>query len=53
MGGCEATPNPSLKLTRYGWHCKLGLSHSHYCHRTGLQCLQQVVNLSEGLGRSE
>jgi hypothetical protein len=53
MGGCEATPNPSLKLTLYGRHCKPGLSHSHYGHRTGLQRLQLGVNLSEGLGRSE
>jgi len=34
-----ATPNPSLKLTRYGRHCKPGLSHSHYCLSPGLQYL--------------
>jgi hypothetical protein len=32
-------PNPSLKLTRYGRHCKPGLSHSHYCLSPGLQYL--------------
>jgi hypothetical protein len=32
-------PNPSLKLTRYGRHCKPGLSHSHYRLRPGLQYL--------------
>jgi hypothetical protein len=35
----EATPNPSLKLTRYGRHCKPGLSHSYYRLRPGLQYL--------------
>jgi len=32
-------PNPSLKLTRYGRHCKPGLSHSHYRLSPGLQYL--------------
>jgi hypothetical protein len=32
-------PNPSLKLTRYGRHCKPGLSHSYYRLRPGLQYL--------------
>jgi len=35
----SARPNPSLKLTRYGRHCKPGLSHSHYRLRPGLQYL--------------
>ncbi len=30
-------PNPSLKLTRYGRHCKPGLSHSYYRLSPGLQ----------------
>ena len=34
-----ATPNPSLKLTRYGRHCKPGLSHSYYRLSPGLQYL--------------
>ena len=34
-----ARPNPSLKLTRYGRHCKPGLSHSHYRLSPGLQYL--------------
>ena len=33
------TPNPSLMLTRYGRHCKPGLSHSHYRLSPGLQYL--------------
>jgi hypothetical protein len=32
-------PNHSLKLTRYGRHCKPGLSHSHYRLSPGLQYL--------------
>jgi hypothetical protein len=32
-------PNPSLKLTRYGRHCKPGLSHSYYRLSPGLQYL--------------
>ena len=32
-------PNPSLKLTRYGRHCKPGLSQSYYRLRPGLQYL--------------
>jgi hypothetical protein len=35
----SARPNPSLKLTRYGRHCKPGLSHSYYRLRPGLQYL--------------
>jgi hypothetical protein len=35
----RAAPNPSLKLTRYGRHCKPGLSHSHYRLSPGLQYL--------------
>jgi hypothetical protein len=35
----SARPNPSLKLTRYGRHCKPGLSHSYYCLSPGLQYL--------------
>ncbi len=34
-----ARPNPSLKLTRYGRHCKPGLSHSRYRLSPGLQYL--------------
>jgi hypothetical protein len=37
---CEpARPNPSLKLTRYGRHCKPGLSQSNYRLSPGLQYL--------------
>jgi len=36
---CVVRPNPSLKLTRYGRHCKPGLSHSHYRLSPGLQYL--------------
>jgi hypothetical protein len=32
-------PNPSLKLTRYGRHCKPGLSQSNYRLSPGLQYL--------------
>jgi len=32
-------PNPSLKLIRYGRHCKPGLSHSYYRLSPGLQYL--------------
>ena len=35
----ELMPNPSLKLTRYGRHCKPGLSHSYYRLSPGLQYL--------------
>ena len=35
----ELRPNPSLKLTRYGRHCKPGLSHSHNRLSPGLQYL--------------
>ena len=35
----KVRPNPSLKLTRYGRHCKPGLSHSYYRLRPGLQYL--------------
>jgi hypothetical protein len=37
--GCTVLPNPSLKLTRYGRHCKPGLSHSYYRLSPGLQYL--------------
>jgi hypothetical protein len=33
----QAMPNPSLKLTRYGRHCKPGPSHSYYRLSPGLQ----------------
>ena len=32
-------PNPSLEPTRYGRHCKPGLSHSYYRLSPGLQYL--------------
>jgi hypothetical protein len=32
-------PNPSLKLTRYGRHCKPGLSQLNYRLSPGLQYL--------------
>ena len=35
----SARPNPSLKLTRYGRHCKPGLRYSVHCLSPGLQCL--------------
>jgi hypothetical protein len=35
----EARPNPSLKLTRYGRHCKPGLRYSVHCLSPGLQYL--------------
>jgi len=35
----QVRPNPSLKLTCYGRHCKPGLSHSYYRLSPGLQCL--------------
>ncbi len=38
-GKPSVLPNPSLKLTRYGRHCKPGLSHSHYRLSPGLQYL--------------
>jgi hypothetical protein len=39
MRSLRLRPNPSLKLTRYGRHCKPGLSHSHYRLSPGLQYL--------------
>jgi hypothetical protein len=38
-GATQLRPNPSLKLTRYGRHCKPGLSHSYYRLSPGLQYL--------------
>jgi hypothetical protein len=35
----SARPNPSLEPTRYGRHCKPGLSHSNYRLSPGLQYL--------------
>jgi hypothetical protein len=35
----KVTPNPSLKLTRYGRHCKPGLRYSVHCLSPGLQYL--------------
>jgi len=35
----QVRPNPSLKLTRYGRHCKPGLSHSYHRLSPGLQYL--------------
>jgi len=35
----QARPNPSLEPTRYGRHCKPGLSQSYYRLSPGLQCL--------------
>jgi hypothetical protein len=35
----EVLPNPSLEPTRYGRHCKPGLSQSYYRLSPGLQCL--------------
>jgi hypothetical protein len=35
----RVAPNPSLKLTRYGRHCKPGLSQSYYRLSPGLQYL--------------
>ena len=34
-----ATPNPSLKLTRYGRLCKPGLRHTAHHLSPALQCL--------------
>jgi len=31
-------PNPSLKLTRYGKHCKAGLRHTVHPLSPALQC---------------
>jgi hypothetical protein len=39
LQGVSMQPNPSLKLTRYGRHCKPGLSHSYYRLSPGLQYL--------------
>jgi len=39
MQSTAVRPNPSLKLTRYGRHCKPGLSHSYYRLSPGLQYL--------------
>jgi hypothetical protein len=36
---CQALPNPSLKLTRYGRHCKPGLRYFVHCLSPGLQYL--------------
>ncbi len=36
---CGAMPNPSLKLTRYGRHCKPGLRHTVHPLSPGLQRL--------------
>jgi hypothetical protein len=36
---CMLRPNPSLKLTRYGRHCKPGLSQWNYRLSPGLQYL--------------
>jgi hypothetical protein len=33
------TPNPSLKLTRYGRRCKPGPRQLYYCREPGLQHL--------------
>jgi hypothetical protein len=38
-GKPSVLPNPSLKLTRYGRHCKPGLSQSYYRLSPGLQYL--------------
>jgi hypothetical protein len=38
-GRRASTLNPSLKLTRYGRHCKPGLSHSYDRLSPGLQYL--------------
>jgi hypothetical protein len=35
----EATPNPSVNLTRYGRRCKPGLSQKYYRLSPGLQHL--------------
>ena len=34
----SARPNPSLKLTRYGKHCKAGLRHTVHLLSPALQC---------------
>ena len=39
LGASPARPNPSLKLTRYGRHCKPGLRYSVHCLSPGLQYL--------------
>jgi hypothetical protein len=39
LSGCEARPNPSVNLTRYGRPCKPGLSQSYYRLSPGLQAL--------------
>jgi hypothetical protein len=38
-GKPSVLPNPSLKLTRYGRHCKPGLRHTVHHLSPGLQCL--------------
>ncbi len=38
-GKPSVLPNPSLKLTRYGRHCKPGLRYSVHCLSPGLQYL--------------
>ncbi|MCA9233563.1 MAG: hypothetical protein KDA57_23185, partial [Planctomycetales bacterium] len=35
----RVTPNPSLKLTRYGRRCKPGPRQQYYCREPGLQHL--------------
>jgi hypothetical protein len=35
----QATPNPSVNLTRYGRHCKPGPRHTVHHRGPGLQCL--------------
>ena len=35
---CAVLPNPSLKLTRYGKHCKAGLRHTMHHLSPALQC---------------
>ena len=39
VAAAPTRPNPSLKLTRYGRHCKPGLRYSVYCLSPGLQYL--------------
>jgi hypothetical protein len=36
---CAVGPNPSLKLTHYGRHCKPGLSQSYHRLSPGFQHL--------------
>ncbi len=39
LGTLQATPNPSLEPTRYGRHCKPGLSQWNYRLSPDLQYL--------------